>query len=222
MSQQHPWGPSRQQQRSGLTPISTAFAQEHAPSSSSGARQGFSPASNNFPSLPSLPSSTVRHVGSRTSSAASSTSSPFSPAYAGQQPPASQLLSSRTRTIAPHAASQQASSTAALPTVSQPGGAISTSGGGGLRLNRDSPSLSTSSTVGSPSTSANPASAASSQNLSRIVIAQVFLLLSQFGPLKDEKDRTKWDTQTEQIRKVSARRDPLYLKVDIADDRVAD
>jgi CCR4-NOT transcription complex subunit 1 len=56
--------------------------------------------------------------------------------------------------------------------------------------------------VGSPSTATNPAPGASSQNLSRIVIAQVFLLLSQFGPVKDEKDRSKWDTQTEQIRKV--------------------
>ena len=34
-------------------------------------------------------------------------------------------------------------------------------------------------------------SAASSQNLSRIVIAQIFLLLSQFGPVKDDKDRGK-------------------------------
>jgi CCR4-NOT transcription complex subunit 1 len=90
-----------------------------------------------------------------------------------------------------------ASSAAAL---SQGGGGSSSSGGGASKLARDSPALSASSTVGSPSTSANPASGASSQNLSRIVIAQVFLLLSQFGPLKNEKDRTK---QTEQIREVS-------------------
>jgi CCR4-NOT transcription complex subunit 1 len=58
--------------------------------------------------------------------------------------------------------------------------------------------------LGSPSTLANPASGAFSQNqnLSRIVIAQVFLLLSQFVPVKEDKDRAKWDTQAEQVRKV--------------------
>ena len=37
--------------------------------------------------------------------------------------------------------------------------------------------------------------------LSKIVIAQVFLLLST---IKEDKDRTKWDSQAEQIRKVRA------------------
>ena len=183
MSQQHPWGAPRHTQSTRLTPISTALAhdQRNTPSPS-GARPAYSPASASFPSLPPASS---RLVGSRKSSAASSTAAPF----AGQQPPPAQLLSSR--------ASQLASSAA-----QQGGPASSATGGGASKLVRASPSLSTSSTLGSPSTTTNPA-AASSQNLSRIVIAQVFLLLSQFGPLRDDKDRSKWDTQTEQIRKVS-------------------
>ncbi|OAL49612.1 Not1-domain-containing protein [Pyrenochaeta sp. DS3sAY3a] len=196
MSQQHPWGAPKHNQSARLTPISTsALAHEQRNTSSpNGPRPAQSPATSNFPSLPPASS---RLVGSRKSSAASSTSSPFSPA--GQQLPASQLLSSRSRTIAPQTASQLASSAAAA--ASQGVGAQSSSGGGAPKLVRASPSLSTSSTVGSPSTVSNP-SGPSSQNLSRIVIAQIFLLLSQFGPIKDDKDRSKWDTQTEQIRKL--------------------
>ncbi|KAL6711206.1 CCR4-NOT core subunit cdc39 [Coniothyrium glycines] len=191
MSQQHPWGAPRHTQSSRIPPISTAFAQDQRNTPSpSGSRLNYSPATASFPSLPSANS---RLVGSRKSSAASSTSAPFSPA--GQQLPASQLLSSRSRTIAPQTASQLASSAAQGP------GAQSSSGGGASKLVRASPSVSASSTVGSPSTVSNPVGP-SSQNLSRIVIAQIFLLLSQFGPTKDDKDRAKWDTQTEQIRKL--------------------
>jgi CCR4-NOT transcription complex subunit 1 len=186
MSQQHFWGAPRQTH--AFTPISTALAHESSNTPSpSNSRPNQSPANSNFPSLPPASS---RLVGSRKSSVASSASSP------GQQLPASQLLSSRGRTIAPHAPSQLASSA-----VGQGAGAQPNSGGGASKLVRASPSLSVSSTTGSPSTASNP-SGASSQNLSRIVIAQIFLLLSQFGPLKDDKDRSKWDTQTEQIRKV--------------------
>lgn len=201
-SQQPPWGPPRHQS-TRLTPISTNITHEQRNTPSpSGSRPGFSPATSSFPSLP--PSS-ARHIGSRKSSAASSTSAPFSPSHAGQQPPVGQLLSSRSRTILSQQPSQLASAAAA-------GGGGSSSGGGPSRLVRASPSLSTSSTVGSPSTSANPASAsAHNQNLSRIVIAQVFLLLSQFGPVKDEKDRAKWETQAEQIRKVRVMRSFLDI-----------
>ncbi|KAF1959685.1 Not1-domain-containing protein [Byssothecium circinans] len=197
MSQHNPWVQPRRQQNTRPTPLSTTFAQEEGitnTSSPSSARPGVSssPATSNFPSLPP---SAGRHglVGSRKSSTASSTSSLFSPA--GQQPPAGQLLSSRNRTIAPQSASQLAS--AAALAASQGGGsrATSTSGGGAPRLVRASPSLSTSSTVGSPISSSIPAP---KQDLSRIVIAQVFLLLSQLSSNKDDKDRAK----IEQIRKL--------------------
>ncbi|KAF2730810.1 Not1-domain-containing protein [Polyplosphaeria fusca] len=195
MSQQHPWGSSRQHQSARLPPISTALAQEqrqrNTPSPGA-SRPSFSPAASHFPSV-------ARHVGSRKSSVASSSSAPFSPSHPGQQPPVSQLLSSRSRTIAPHPVSQ-ATSSAAVPTASQTGGGPSTSGGGAPKLARGSPSIS-SSTVGSPSTATNQQS---TQNLSRIVIAQVFLLLSQLGPAKDDKDRTKCEAQAENIRKLVA------------------
>lgn len=194
MSQQHPWGAPTHNQSTRLPPISTAFAQQQRSSNDpSASRAAHSPATASFPSLPPASS---RLVGSRKSSAASSTSAPFSPA--GQQLPASQLLSSRSGSIVPKPVSQLASS--AAPNYHSAG--AQSSGGGASKLVRASPSLSTSSTVGSPSTANNPTFGVPSQNLSRIVIAQIFLLLSQFGPLKDEKDRAKWETQAEQIRKV--------------------
>jgi CCR4-NOT transcription complex subunit 1 len=202
MSQQFPWGSSSQHQSGRLlTPISTVFtpSHRHSPSPSSPSRAGFSPLTSTFPSLPP-PSS--RHVASRNSSV-SSTSSPFSPSYAGQQPPSNQLLSAtRSRTIAPPTTSQLASSAAALPTASQGGGGAPSSGGGTTKLARASPSLSQSSAVGSPSTTTNPTSTPSGQSLSKIVIAQIFLLLSQFGSIKEDKDKAKWETQADQIRKV--------------------
>jgi CCR4-NOT transcription complex subunit 1 len=41
------------------------------------------------------------------------------------------------------------------------------------------------------------------QSLLKIVIAQVFLLLST---IKEDKDRSKWESQAEQIRKVRSLR----------------
>lgn len=49
----------------------------------------------------------------------------------------------------------------------------------------------------SPST--NSPTNTGSNPLSKIAIAQVYLLLST---IKDDKDRTKWDLQIEQLRKV--------------------
>ncbi|GME64788.1 CCR4-Not complex component Not1 [Neofusicoccum parvum] len=206
MSQQFPWGSSSQQPsgRRGLTPISTAFTSTRSNSAAnSPSRASFSPVNN----PPSVASSGTRRIISRTSSA-SSTSSPFSPSQAGsqQQHTPGQLLSSgRSRTIASQGASHFASSAAALPSASQGGGgAPSTSGGGSSKVARASPSLSQSGNIGSPS-STSTASAPSGQSLAKIVIAQVFLLLSS---LKEDKDKAKWEQQTDQIRKVSAARRP--------------
>ncbi|KAH7041928.1 CCR4-Not complex component, Not1-domain-containing protein [Macrophomina phaseolina] len=200
MSQQFPWGSSSQQPsgRRGLTPISTAFTSTRSNSAAnSPSRSSFSPVNN----PPSVASSGTRRIISRTSSA-SSTSSPFSPSHSGsqQQHSQGQLLSSgRSRTIASQAASHFASSAAALPSASQGGGgAPSTSGGGSSKVARASPSLSQSGNIGSPS-STTTASAPSGQSLAKIVIAQVFLLLSS---LKEDKDKTKWEQQTDQIRKL--------------------
>jgi len=93
-----------------------------------------------------------------------------------------------------------ASSAAGLPSASQ-GGIGANSGGGGPKLARASPSLSTSSGVGSPVTN-NPTSVPlqGQQSLSKIVVAQVFLLLST---INQEKDKAKRETQAEQITSVS-------------------
>lgn len=56
----------------------------------------------------------------------------------------------------------------------------------------------------SPSTS----SPTGANSLNKIVVAQVYLLLST---IKEDKDRTKWDQQAEQIRKVSRNEPALTL-----------
>ncbi|KAL1390585.1 CCR4-Not complex component, Not1-domain-containing protein [Phyllosticta capitalensis] len=202
MNQQFPWGTSSQQPsgRRGLAPISTAFNSSSRPSSSatnSPSRSAFSPIN---PPSAQVAASSARRIVSRTSSA-SSTTSHFSPSQPGQQQQSQgPLLSSGRRpTIASSGASQFAPSAAALPSASQGGGgASSTSGGGSSKVARASPSLSQPGNIGSPSSN-SAASAPSDQSLSRIVIAQVFLLLSS---LKEDKDKTKWDQQTDQIRKL--------------------
>ncbi|KAF2761013.1 Not1-domain-containing protein [Pseudovirgaria hyperparasitica] len=196
MSQQFSWGSSSQHQssRRGLTPISTALnnsTNRSNTASNSPSRPNFSPANAAFPGLPP-----PRHTISRNSST-SSTSSPFTPNQSGsQQPLPGQLLSSaRSRTIASTNNPHPASSAAALSSASQTGGANSSSGGGGSRLARASPSLSQPSTVASPSLASNLTSVPPGQSLAKIVIAQVFLLLST---IKDDKAQA----QTDQIRKL--------------------
>lgn len=202
---QFAWGPSSQQQatRRGLPSISTALNSTSSRSnrSSSPSRSTFSPVN---PPYTSVPPASSRQILTRTPSA-SSTSSPFWPLQAGpQHAQGSQLpSSSRSRNTTSASSSQAAASAAALPTLSQGGGGGGSSGGaaGATRLARDSPSLSQSS-VGSPGTTSNPASASSggqSGSLSKIVIAQVFLLLST---IKEDGDKAKWDSQADQIRKV--------------------
>ena len=196
------WGTSGQQQsgRRGLTPISTAFgsAPNRPSASSSPSRNSFSPVSTNFPSAP--PASTNRQIASRTSSA-SSNSSPFSPAQPGSQQLQSHqlLLSARSRTIASSSNAPLASSGAALPAATQGGGGGTSSGGGGgiSRLARASPSISQSA-AGSPASATTPSAQTSGQSLSKIVIAQVFVLLST---IKEDKDKAKWESQAEQIQK---------------------
>ncbi|KAF2843090.1 Not1-domain-containing protein [Patellaria atrata CBS 101060] len=198
---------SSSQQPSGhrrglISPISTAFNNSNSnrstTSTNSPSRNTFSPTNSNFPQFPQ-PSS--RTIASRNSSA-SSTSTPFSPSHSGsQQLPQNSLLSSvRARNIAPSSQTSLGSSAAALPSTSQGGGPASGAGGGGAtRLARASPSLSQSSGVGSPNPVNNLTSAPPGQSLSKIVIAQVFLLLSS---MKEDKDKMKWDGQADQIRKL--------------------
>lgn len=192
--QQLVWGPASSQQqtgRRGLTPITTSSS-SHPPrpnSSTQVARNPWSPISQ--------PQSSIQFPTSRQgarSSSISSNSTPFSPPFSGQQTP-SQYPS---RTIAPSVNSQGASSgTAAFQGV---GAAGTTGSGGGIsRLSRASPSLSQNS-FGSVGTSSFASrDSANSGQLSKIVIAQIFLLLSTIAT--EDKDK-KWADKVDQLRKV--------------------
>ncbi|KAI9686875.1 MAG: hypothetical protein M1822_002628 [Bathelium mastoideum] len=188
-SQQFAWGSTSQHSaRRDLTPISTAFASSNptagrpaGAASEASSQQPLSPITGAHP--PASAAANLRNPASRTSSISSS--SPWSPVLAGsQQLPSSQLLpSARSRTIAsaPNNPSS-ASSAAALPPAAQVGGGGASGGGGGAsRDTGSSPSLSIPhSSIASPSNTSNPASAQGTGQggLSRIIIAQVFLLLS--------------------------------------------
>ncbi|KAI9882676.1 MAG: Histone deacetylase hda1, partial [Watsoniomyces obsoletus] len=107
-------------------------------------------------------------------------------------------------------------SAAASTTVSHEGGGGSSGGGGTTRATPfpPSPAPSNAHTPLSPTSAVHTSSGvpalgyagngngngnSHAGQLSKIVIAQVFLLLST---IKEDKDRTKWDSQAEQIRKL--------------------
>ena len=208
-SEQFAWGPASQHPpRRGLTPISTAFGSSSSASgrlagiaAESTAQQPLSPTAGTHPSTSAF---NLRNPASRSSSISSS--SPWSPVLSGpQQLPSSQLL--RSRTIASSSNNpSSASSAAALPTAAQAGGGGASGGGGGApRDSRSSPSLSIShSSIASPSNTSNPASAQGTGQggLSRIVVAQVFLLLSTI--------KEGGGSQAEQIRRVSPHLQAMY------------
>ncbi|KAI9792032.1 MAG: hypothetical protein M1833_001282 [Piccolia ochrophora] len=161
-------------------------------------------------SFSSVLNSSLRDGSNRQHSASSSSTSAFGPFQTGsQQLQTGQLLSSsNTDAITPVSQPPQPYSAAASTTVSQGGGGGSSSGGGTYRPSSFSPSLSQSG-VSSPispsfnsnvsSQTANNASSSQAGQLSKIVIAQVFLLLSS---IKEDKDNTKWESQADQIRKL--------------------
>ena len=177
----NPWGqpPNQSSARRGLT-LSTSSA--------------LNPSSN-------------RHSGNPSSA----TFSPAPPSSASQQqqapPPSSAaalLSSSRARALTPSAGTPLASTAAALPAAigSQGGGGSSSSGSGGggiAKLARGSPSLSQSSGVGSPVAAPGPppSTTSSTQSLSKIVVAQIFLLLSG---VKGDSERDR--ANLEQVKKV--------------------
>ncbi|KZF19773.1 putative Ccr4-Not transcription complex subunit [Xylona heveae TC161] len=199
-----------------LAPISTSIAPS-IPSLSSPSRRGTSQSSPSRKATSSPFASTysaalnpsVRRPGSRHNSGASSTASPFSPFQSGsQQLHSTQLLSSpRSRTIPSSSNPHLASSAAASTTASQGGGGGS-SGGGGASRNAAYPQILSQSNISSPThqslnnvatTAPSPSTNSQAGQLSKIVIAQVFLLLST---IKEDKDKTKWESQADQIRKL--------------------
>lgn len=202
MTQESPWGqPSKQQHgaRQVLSPISTSSTSQSAArasaSSSASLQKSKSPAA---PTPHPFPQPPGHRAPSRASSVSSNPSS--FPTSAAQQSASNQLLAgARSRAIASSNNPSSTSSAAGLSAPSQGAAAANSGGGGGTaKLARASPSLSLSSGVGSPIGSANPNSApGANQALAKIVIAQVFLLLSGL------KDDTRFDQQAEQLRKVS-------------------
>ncbi len=172
-----------------LAPISTAH-------SSRGGGSAPSPRKVLSPTSPRFKPDTSR------ASSVSSGSSPFSPGPGSVPPPSGVPSSARSRT---------APSTG--PLAGTPLGGLSASGssnhnGSSHTYANHSGSHASGTTSGSRQqrAAAGPPNQASSQgnggdqSLARIVIAQVFLLLST---LKDDKDRGKWEVQADQIRKVS-------------------
>ena len=131
---------------------------------------------------------------------------------AGLQQLATGQLLSPERPLFNTPSSQPLSLFSAAPstTASQTGGGGSGGGGGTFRAaahipqspsqsNTNSPLSPTSNSNANNHIVANSPSGNQSGQLSKIVVAQVFLLLST---IKEDKDRTKWDSQVEQIRKV--------------------
>jgi CCR4-NOT transcription complex subunit 1 len=53
----------------------------------------------------------------------------------------------------------------------------------------------------------SPSTPTGSNSLTKIVVAQVYLLLST---IKEDKDRTKWEAQAEQLQKVSFSSPPCF------------
>ncbi len=221
------WGPSAQPSgaRRGLTPLSTNVA---PPSSLGSPSRRLNTSDNTSATSPfastfsSVLTSSSRLANSRNNSSSSSSASPFATLQSGsQQLPPSQLLSSpRVRAITPSSNPHLASSAAASTTASQGGGGGGSSGGGGASRNATfSPSLSQTS-VNSPTnttfdrgattTSVSNTNSNNSASVSKIVIAQIFLLL---GSITDKEGKTKWESQADQIQKVCGHEDepPLSL-----------
>lgn len=191
--QQLAWGPPTNQPQSGrrgLAPISTTLnSNSQRPSSSSQSpRNPWSPPATSLGT-----SNTILNRSVGRSPSISSSGSPFSPPNAGQ--PVSQAGSHLRNTTS--AQSQTISSAASF----HGSGPVGSSSVLPARLPRGSPSIPQSTASGSSSALANVTAQSGSQtgSLSKIVVAQLVLLLST---IKEDKDKAKWDSQVDQIRKV--------------------
>ncbi|KAK4994590.1 CCR4-NOT core subunit cdc39 [Elasticomyces elasticus] len=197
-SQQLAWGPSNQLQsgRRGLTPISTGF----------GASQTRQNAASDTPSRlafsPSNPSTSFNQPASRQfvsrQSSGSSSSPLLSPTSSGPQPLTANSLLASTR----HRPSNSHLTSSATHSSFQAGGG-GIAGGGGVtaKATRASSSISAS-TTGSLISSVNSSGhsgVGQPGQLTSLVVAQIVVLLST---LKDFKDRTKWEAQADQIRRL--------------------
>jgi len=191
--QQLSWGPPANQVqggRRGLTPISTSFNSnsQRGGSSSQSPRNPWSPSAAGTGSGTTV---LTRSVGR--SPSISSSGSRFSPPNVSQ---ATSQVGSNLRSIT-SGYSQSIPSTVTSHGTGLTGG----TSGSASRLSRGSPSISQSSVLVSSSVLANATAQTGNQtgSLSKIVVAQLVLLLST---IKEDKDRAKWESQVDQIRKV--------------------
>lgn len=191
--QQLAWGPTSNQVqggRRGLAPISTTFNSnsQRAGTSSQSPRNTWSPSAAAPGSGTTI---LTRSVGR--SPSISSSGSPFSPPN----------VTHTTPQTGPSLRSTTSGHSQPVPTTVTLHGPGLTGGISGLpsRLPRGSPSLPQTSAHNSSSALANAAAQAGNQtgSLSKIVIAQLVLLLST---IKEDKDKAKWELQVDQIRKV--------------------
>lgn len=194
--QQLAWGPPSSQPQSGrrgLAPISTTLSStsQRPSSSSQSPRNPWSPSASGFGgSAVTLNRSVGR------SPSTSSGSSLFGPSNTGQ--PQAQAVS-HFRNIASSTNTHSASN---APSSYGSGATGSAGSGGPPRLSRASPSISQSATLAVSSSVANPTGQSGSQtgSLSKIVVAQLVLLLST---MDKDKDKAKFDSQYDQVRKVT-------------------
>jgi CCR4-NOT transcription complex subunit 1 len=153
------------------------------PSQSSSSSNVPSPSNPSYTSFSAFLSTAIRH--------------PQTTSSGSQQLSSNQLLSSAsTRNNTPSSTSHLASSAAASTTASHGGGGGSSGGGGNSRYGT---STSNPQSNSSPNPSQHSTANTQAGQLSKIVIAQIFLLLST---IKEDKDTSKWESQADQIRKV--------------------
>ncbi|EME41632.1 hypothetical protein DOTSEDRAFT_176891 [Dothistroma septosporum NZE10] len=182
----------------GLTIHTSTSSQNIDSSETSTTRARFSPAASSTPHYNLAAVAAHRHISSRHSSFSSTNSLASRDYHAGTPATATTSSSnplragSRSRTLA---SSGSPGLAASLASLSSGGGST---GGGPTRFARHSPSISLSTSAGSPVSPPRSASGFPSQ-ISSLLITQLNILLST---LKDDSDRGKWTTQADKIRKL--------------------
>lgn len=221
-AQQSAWGSSSASQsnlRRGLTPLATNnLSSSSIPSSTSrGPPQSSSPgpgASTSSPltsSFSAVLSSARGLSGARNAPSPASTSSPFASFHTGsqsQQPQPQQQQSGQSVSSPKFRAHTPSSGSHLASTAISGGGGIG-GGGGGTSSSRGVFSPLSGTTVNSPtgfpsdkpgSSASGAAAHASQSSLTKISIAQVFLLLDS---ITEKEGKEKWETKAAQIHKVS-------------------
>jgi CCR4-NOT transcription complex subunit 1 len=201
------WGRSSSQSgiRRGLTPLATNLSSSAVPSTSARGLDAGPGAST-----PSSFSAVLSSARALSGGSPKPAPSPFTSLQSGSQQQAQSLSSPKFRAHTPSSGSHFPSAAGPIP------GSGGTGGGGGPGSSRGvafSP-LSSGTTVNSPTgfASDKPGSAAhsSQSSLTKISIAQVFLLLDS---ITEKEGKEKWETKAAQIHKVSLFTTPAAVHI---------